>query len=239
MHFLANPGRFIRIADRLLPWAWAATGVLLAGGLYWGLVLAPEDYQQGDSVRIMYVHVPSAWMALFVYVTLAAGAASGLIWRHPLGFLIAQAAAPVGAVFTFLALVTGSLWGKPMWGTWWVWDGRLTSMLVLFFIYLGLIALADAFDDRQRGQKFAAILALVGLVNLPIIKFSVDWWATLHQPASVMRLDGPTIHPDLLWPLVIMALGFTAYFVAVLLVRVKQQLLASRLRSLQLAAAGA
>ncbi|GAB5471362.1 MAG: heme ABC transporter permease [Rhodospirillales bacterium] len=239
MHFLANPGRFLRIADRVLPWVTLLACLLIAAGLYMGLVAAPQDYQQGDTVRIMYVHVPSAWMALFVYLVVASASASGLIWRHPLAFVIARAAAPLGAAFTFLALVTGSLWGKPMWGTWWVWDGRLTSMLLLFFIYLGYIALSEAFDDPQRGQKAAAILALVGVVNLPVIKFSVDWWATLHQPASVFRLDGPTIHPDLLWPLLIMALGFSAYFVAVLLVRVKQQVLASRLRSLQLAAAGA
>lgn len=240
MHFLANPGRFVRIADRVLPWVSALAVVLVAVGLYAGLVIVPADYQQGDTVRIMYVHVPAAWMAMFVYASLAAAAASGLIWRHPLGFVIAQSAAPIGAAFTFLALVTGSLWGKPMWGTWWVWDGRLTSVLILFFLYLGLMALVEAFDDPKRGQKAAAVLALVGVVILPIIKFSVDWWATLHQPASIMRLDGQTtIHASQLWPVLVMALGFTAYYIAVLLVRVKQQLLASRLRSLQLAAADA
>ncbi len=239
MHFLANPGRFVRISDRVLPWVSILAVLSIATGLGLGLFVAPEDYQQGDTVRIMYVHVPSAWMALFVYLVMASASASGLIWRHPLAFVIAQSAAPVGAAFTFLALVTGSLWGKPMWGTWWVWDGRLTSVLILFFIYLGYMALAEAFDDRKRGQQMAAILGVVGVVILPIIKFSVDWWATLHQPASVFRLDGPTIHEQMLWPLLIMALGFTFYFVAVLLVRVKQQVLASRLRSLQLAAAGA
>ncbi len=238
MHFLANPGRFVRIADRVLPWVSVLAVLLIAAGLGLGLFVAPEDYQQGDTVRIMYVHVPSAWMALFVYLVVASASASGLIWRHPLAFVIAQSAAPVGAAFTFLALVTGSLWGKPMWGTWWVWDGRLTSVLILFFIYLGYMALAEAFDDRKRGQQMAAILGVVGVVILPIIKFSVDWWSTLHQPASVFRLDGPTIHAQMLWPLLVMALGFTAYFVAILLVRVKQQVLASKLRNLQLAAAG-
>ncbi len=240
MHFLANPGRFVRIADRVLPWATGLAVILVGVALYGGLFLAPADYQQGDTVRIMYVHVPSAWMAMFVYASLATAAASGLIWRHPLAFVIAQSAAPIGAAFTFLALVTGSLWGKPMWGTWWVWDGRLTSVLILFFLYLGLMALAESFDDPKRGQKAAAVLAIVGVVILPIIKFSVDWWATLHQPASITRLDGETtIHGTQLWPVLVMALGFTAYYVAVLLIRVKQQVLASRLRSLQLAAADA
>ncbi len=240
MHFLANPGRFLRITDRVLPWVTGLAMLLVGVGLYGGLFLVPADYQQGDTVRIMYVHVPSAWMAIFVYASIAVASASGLIWRHPLAFTIAQSAVPIGAAFTFLALVTGSLWGKPMWGTWWVWDGRLTSVLILFFIYLGLMSLAEAFEDAKRGQDAAAVLALVGVVILPIIKFSVDWWATLHQPASIMRLDGETtIHQTQLWPVLVMALGFTAYFVAVLLVRVKQQVLASRLRSLQLAAADA
>ncbi len=240
MHFLANPGRFLRIADRVLPWMTGLAVSLLAVGLYGGLFLAPADYQQGETVRIMYVHVPAAWMAMFIYASLALASAVGLIWRHPLAFVIARAAVPIGAAFTFLALVTGSLWGKPMWGTWWVWDGRLTSVLILFFLYLGLLALAEAFDDARRGEKAAAVLALVGVVILPIIKFSVDWWATLHQPASIMRLDGQTtIHETQLWPVLVMGLGFTAYFVAVLLVRVKQQVLATRLRSLQLAAADA
>ncbi len=240
MHFLANPGRFVRIADRVLPWASALAVILTAVGLYGGLFLVPPDYQQGETIRIMYVHVPAAWMAMFVYASLATAAASGLIWKHPLAFVIMKSAAPIGAAFTFLALVTGSLWGKPMWGTWWVWDGRLTSVLILFFVYLGIMSLIEAFDDPNRGMKATAVLALVGVILLPIIKFSVDWWATLHQPASIVRLDGETtIHQTQLWPVLVMALGFTAYYVAVLLVRVKQQVLASRLRSLQLAAADA
>jgi len=169
----------------------------------------------------MYIHVPSAWMALFIYTCIAAASASALIWRHPLGDLIARAASPIGAGFTFIALVSGSLWGKPMWGTWWVWDARLTSVLVLFFLYLGYIALVHAFDDPTRGARAGAILALVGVVNLPIIKFSVDWWNTLHQPASVMRLGGPTIDVTILVPLVVMAVAFTLFFVAVLLIRMR------------------
>jgi heme exporter protein C len=219
----------------VLPWFAAATAILLAAGLYFALFDSPADYQQGETVRIMYVHVPSAWMALFIYSCIAAASAVALIWRHPLADLIAQNASPIGAAFTFIALVSGSLWGKPMWGTWWVWDARLTSMLILFFLYLGHIALARAFDDPVRGARAAAILALAGFVNVPIIKFSVDWWNTLHQPASIMRLGGPSIDPAMLLPLLLMALAFTAFFVVLLLVRVKAELLAAKLRASQLA----
>jgi heme exporter protein C len=235
MHRFANPARFLRIANAVLPWLAVATAILLALGLYFALLDSPADYQQGETVRIMYVHVPSAWMALFVYSCIAAASAVALIWRHPLADLIAQNASPIGAAFTFIALVSGSLWGKPMWGTWWVWDARLTSMLILFFLYLGHIALARAFDDPARGARAAAILALVGFVNVPIIKFSVDWWNTLHQPASIMRLGGPSIDPAMLLPLLLMALAFTAFFVVLLLVRVKAELLAAKLRASQLA----
>ena len=233
MHRFANPARFLRLADAILPWCSGATVILLVAGLYLGLFVAPPDYQQGESVRIMYVHVPAAWMAMFVYTCLAVTSAVALIWRHPLADLAAQAAAPIGAAFTLIALVTGSLWGKPMWGTWWVWDARLTSVLVLFFLYLGHIALANGVDDPTRGAKAAAILALVGFVNVPIIKFSVDWWSTLHQPASVLRLGGPTIDRSMLWPLFLMGLAFTLLFVTLLLVRIKAALLAARLRAAQ------
>ncbi len=234
MHRFANPARFMRIATAVLPWSAAAAVILIAAGLYFALVGSPADYQQGETVRIMYVHVPAAWMALFVYAGMALASAAALIWRHPLAEVVARASAPVGAAFTLIALATGSLWGKPMWGTWWAWDARLTSFLILFFLYLGYIALANAFDDATRGNRAAAILALVGAVNLPIIKYSVDWWNTLHQPASVMRTDGPSIDPAMLVPLFLMALGFTAYYVAVLLVRVKAELIGARLRNAQL-----
>src|SRR5258705_5571985 len=233
MHRFANPARFLRLADAILAWCARATLTLLAAGLYLGLFVAPADYQQGESVRIMYVHVPAAWMAMFVYACLALASAVALIWRHPLADLAAQAASPIGACFTFIALVTGSLWGKPMWGTWWVWDARLTSVLVLFFLYLGHIALAHGFDDPTRGARAAAILALVGFVNVPIIKFSVDWWSTLHQPASVLRLGGPTIDGSMLRPLLLMGAAFTLLFVCLLLVRIKAALLAARLRTAQ------
>lgn len=234
MHRFANPNRFLKLAATLLPWSAAATLALTAVGLYGALLASPPDYQQGEAVRIMYVHVPAAWMALFIYTTMAAASCAALVWRHPLADLVAQAAAPIGASFTFLALATGSLWGKPMWGAWWVWDARLTSVLVLFFLYLGHIALSRAFDDPVRGAKAAAVLALVGFVNIPIIHFSVLWWNTLHQPASVFRLGGPTIDPAMLWPLLVMALGFTCYFVTVLLLRVRGEIAARKLRVLRI-----
>ncbi len=235
MHRFANPARFMRVATAVLPWSAAAAAILIALGLYFALLGSPPDYQQGETVRIMYVHVPAAWMALFVYAGMALASAAALIWRHPLAEVVARASAPVGAAFTLIALATGSLWGRPMWGTWWEWgDARLTSFLILFFLYLGYMALANAFDDPARGNRAASVLALVGAVNLPIIKYSVEWWNTLHQPASVLRMDGPTIDPSMLVPLFLMALGFTAYYVAVLLVRVKAELIDARLRNAQL-----
>ena len=180
----------------------------------------------------MYVHVPAAWMALFVYSVIAGASGVALIWRHPLAHIAARASAPFGAAFTFLALATGSLWGKPMWGTWWVWDARLTSVLILFFLYLGYMALYNAFEDASRGQRAAAILALVGFVNVPIIKFSVDWWNTLHQPASLTRLDAPAVHSSMLWPLLAMGVGYMTFYVTLLLLRMKSELIAARLRAL-------
>src|SRR3989440_4074170 len=221
---LANPARFMRLSGAMLPWLAGLTAALLAIGLGWALLLAPPDYQQGESVRIMFIHVPSAWMALSIYLFIAIASGVALVSRHPLAEVAAQAAAPIGAVFTLVCLTTGSLWGRPMWGTWWVWDARLTSVLILFFLYLGYIALANAFDDPSRGGRAGAVLALVGVVNLPIIKFSVDWWNTLHQPASVMRIGGPRIDISMLAPLLIMALGFTLLFVVLLMVRMRTAL---------------
>ena len=206
LHFLANPARFRRFSQKVLPALSAATVLALAGALYWALAVAPPDYQQGDTVRIMFIHVPAAWLSLFVYSAMTLAALGTLVWRHPLADAAQKTAAPIGAAFTFICLVTGSLWGKPMWGTWWVWDARLTSVLVLFVIYLGLIALWQTIEDASRAARGAAILTLVGVVNLPIIKFSVDWWNTLHQPASVFRMGGPTIAPSMLWPLLVMGL---------------------------------
>jgi heme exporter protein C len=236
MHRFANPTRFMRLSGALLPWLGWASALLLAAGLALALFVAPPDYQQGESVRIMFLHVPSAWMALFVYACVALASAVALIWRHPLAELAAQEAAPLGAGFTFLCLATGSLWGEPMWGTWWVWDARLTSVLVLFFLYLGYIALVHAFDDPTRGARAGAILALVGVVNLPIIKFSVDWWNTLHQPASVFRLGGPSIAFSMLLPLLVMAVAFTLLFLALWLIRIRSAIIAAKLRALRSAA---
>ena len=231
-HRFASPANFKRLSDRVLPWFAGGAALCLAIGLYQALLVSPPDYQQGESVRIMYVHVPSAWMAMFVYANLALAAAASLVWRHPLADVAGRAMAPVGAAFTFLCLVTGSLWGKPMWGTWWVWDARLTSVLILFFIYLGYMALNQAFDDETRGARASAILALVGAINLPVIKFSVDWWNTLHQPASVAKLDGPSIHASMLSPLLLMALGFTLLFFALTVVRMRAGLIERRLAAL-------
>ena len=234
MHRFANPARFMRIAEPILPWTsvGALAAILLA--LYFGIFDSPADYQQGETVRIMYVHVPAAWMALFAYTVMALASGSFLIWKHPLADLSAQAAAPIGAGFTAIALVTGALWGQPMWGTWWVWDARLTSVLILFFLYLGYMALVNGFDDPERGSRMGAILALLGFVNVPIIKFSVDWWNTLHQPASISRLDAPAIDTSMLIPLLLMAIGFKLFFISILIVRIKIQLLKKRIRSIQL-----
>jgi heme exporter protein C len=235
---LANPTRYLSFSGRLLPFLWGTALVGLAVGLYLAFFVAPADYQQGETVRIMYIHVPSAWLAMFGYGLMAIAALGTLVWRHPLADVAAKSIAPIGAAFTFLALLTGSLWGKPMWGTYWVWDARLTSVLVLFLMYLGLIALWRAVDDPGRASRAAAILILVGAINLPIIKFSVDWWNTLHQPASVFRLGGPTIDPSMLWPLLIMALAMTLLFLALSVMAMRNEILRRRIRTMQRLAAG-
>ena len=232
-HWLANPARFMRVAAWLQPWIMALGLLTGAASLYFGLFASPADYQQGETVRIMYVHVPAAWMAMGCYSSMAIASAMALIWRHPLADLIAQESAPIGACFTAIALMTGALWGQPMWGTWWVWDARLTSVLVLLFLYLGYIALVNAFDDPQRGARAGAVLALVGWINIPIIKFSVDWWNTLHQPASVSRLDAPAIHPAMLTPLLLMGLAFLLLYLVLLLLRVRGRLVERRIQVLR------
>ncbi len=231
---LANPTRFLSWSSRLLPIVSVLAALTLAVGVYWSLFVAPPDYQQGDSVRIMFIHVPAAYLAMFCYVVMAAAALGTLVWRHPLADVSARAAAPIGAAFTFLALFTGSVWGKPMWGAWWVWDARLTSVLVLFIMYLGLIALWRAFDDPSRGAKVAAILILVGFINIPVIKFSVDWWNTLHQPASIVRMDGPTIDPSMLWPLLVMIAGYTLTFIALHLAAMRAEIYRRRARTTEM-----
>ena len=224
-HKLGSPRYFYKLSGALIPWlGWSCLGLMLAG-LYGALIGAPPDYQQGDSYRIIFVHVPSAWMSLFVYVVMAASAAIGLIWRMKLADVMVASCAPIGAAFTFLALVTGSIWGKPTWGTWWVWDARLTSELILLFLYLGIIALRGAIDDVRVAARACAILAIVGVINIPIIHYSVDWWNTLHQPATVTRMDGPSMHSSMLIPLLVMAVAFKVYFVTTLLMRSRAEVL--------------
>jgi heme exporter protein C len=233
---LANPSRFVALADRLVPWLAGLSIIVIAAGLWMGFS-APEDYQQGITVRIMYIHVPFAWLSMMCYGVMALAALGTLVWRHPLADVSLKAAAPIGAAFTVLALATGSIWGKPMWGTWWVWDARLTSVFVLFIMYLGLIALTRALDDPSRSARAAAVLTLVGVVNLPIIKFSVDWWNTLHQPASVLRLDGPTIHASLLTPLLVSAIGFTLLFFTLHLMAIRTEIFRRRVSAMRRVAA--
>jgi heme exporter protein C len=229
MFNLANPRRFYDLAQRVEPWIWGLAALLLGYGLYLGLFVSPADYQQGETVRIMFVHVPAAWIAMMAYGAMAAASATSLIWRHVLADLFAKASAPVGAGFTLLALVTGSLWGRPMWGTYWVWDARLTSVLILFFLYLGYMALWAAIEDHHKAARAAAVLCLVGAINLPIIKFSVDWWNTLHQPASVARLGGPSIHPSILTPLLVMGLAYMVLYLAMVIQRTRLEILERRL----------
>ena len=233
---LANPTRFLALAGSIIPWFAAVTAILLGTGL-WLSYTSPQDYQQGVTVDIMYIHVPFAWISMMCYTIMAVAALGTLVWRHPLADVAARAAAPIGATFTALALVTGSLWGKPMWGTWWVWDARLTSVFILFLMYLGIIALTRAMDDPAKSARAAAIVTLVGFINIPIIKFSVDWWNTLHQGESVFRLDGPTIAPVFLWPLGIMALGFTMLFFTLHLMAMRNEIWRRRVATMRRLAA--
>jgi heme exporter protein C len=232
---LANPTRFMELSGKLLPWLVAAAVLTLAYAMYLGFFVAPPDYQQGETVRIMFIHVPAAWLAMMGYSIIALSSFGLLVFRHPLADVSAKAAAPIGAAFTLLALITGSLWGKPMWGTYWVWDARLTSVLILFFLYLGLMALRSSLEDEATAAKLTAVLALVGVVILPIIKFSVDWWNTLHQPASVLKMGGSTIHPDLLRPLLISAIGFTILFLALHVKGMRNEILRRRVKALTMA----
>lgn len=209
----------------MLPWLTALFMVLLIYGLYGGLVLAPADYQQGDSFRIIYIHVPSAWMSLFVYMVMAISGAIGLVWHIKLAEIVSISSAGIGAAFTFIALITGSLWGKPMWGTWWVWDARLTSELILLFLYMGVIGLYGAIEDKRTAARAVAILALVGVVNIPIIHYSVEWWNTLHQGATVAKFDKPSMHPDMLIPLLVMAMAFKVFYAIALLMRCRNEVL--------------
>lgn len=233
LSYLANPQRFDRFARIAIPVAGGLALVLLAVGVWLSLFASPLDYQQGETVRIMYVHVPAAYMAMALYAAMAAASFVYFVWRHAVADAAAEIIAPIGAVFTVLALVTGSLWGKPMWGTWWEWDARMTSVLVLLLVYLGYIALRAALEDAQQAARAGAILAMAGVINLVIVKFSVDWWSSLHQPASVIRFDGPTIHASQLWPLVVMALAYTALAVWLVLYRMRSRALQRRALKLE------
>jgi heme exporter protein C len=239
---LANPTRFLKLADRLLPWLAAATLVAFAFGINLAMH-APDDYQQGATVKIMFIHVPAAMLGMFAWGLMSAAAIGSLVWRHPLADVAAKAAAPIGAAFTLICLVTGSLWGRPMWGTYWVWDARLTSVLVLFLMYLGVLALWRTVEDPTRAARAAAILTLVGAINIPIIKFSVNWWNTLHQDASIIRLDGPAIDRSILIPLLVMILAFVLLFTTLHLATMRNEIMRRRVRTMRLmqasAAAGA
>ena len=219
MHKFANPTNFFKVCDLVYPWTILLSLSAFCLGLYFSLIQSPVDYQQGDTVRIMYVHVPAAWMSMMCYLIMALSCGSALIWKHPIAFSIARSTAPIGATFTFLALVTGSLWGKPMWGTWWVWDARLTSMFILLFIYLGFIIVSKSFNDPVKGDKISSIFAIIGFINIPIIKFSVDIWTTLHQPATISKLDTPSIHIDMLIPLLVMFASFIFLFLYIFSIR--------------------
>ncbi|WP_410004269.1 heme ABC transporter permease [Bartonella sp. HY328] len=233
---LATPTYFMELSKQLLPWFTMLSIIGLVIGLY--LVFnAPDDYQQGSTVKIMFIHVPFAWLSMLCYTMMTISALGALIWRHPLANISIIAAAPIGAVFTALCLISGSIWGRPSWGAWWVWDARLTSVLVLFLIYLGIIALSHAFDDFSKSARASAILTLVGFINIPLIKFSVDWWNTLHQPASLLRSGGPAIESSLLWPLLVMAIALSFLFVTLHVMAMRNEILNRRLINLQRKAA--
>jgi heme exporter protein C len=235
---IANPTRFLTFADRTIPWLGGLTAVVFAFGINQAII-APDDYQQGATAKIMFLHVPGAWLGMLGWAVMTIAALGTLVWRHPLADVTAKAAAPIGAAFTLMCLVTGSLWGRPMWGTYWVWDARLTSVLILFLLYLGVIALWRTVDDPSRAARAVAILTLVGAIDLPIIKFSVEWWNTLHQPASVFRVGGPTIDVSLLIPLFIMTAAFTLAFATLLLAAMRNEILRRRVRTLRLMQANA
>lgn len=228
---LANPTRFMEISRAILPWVTAGAVLTIAYAMYLVFFVAPPDYQQGETVKIMYIHVPSAWLAMMGYSIVAISSFGLLVFRHPLADVSAKAAAPIGAAFTLCALITGSLWGKPMWGTYWVWDARLTSVLILFFLYLGLIALRSSLDDEALAGKLTAVLALVGVAILPIIKFSVDWWNTLHQPSTGFT---STVDPSMRTPLLISAVGFTLLFLALHLKGMQNEILRRRVKTMRL-----
>jgi heme exporter protein C len=234
MQKFANPTNFLKIANAVLPYIWIVTAILFALGLYGALITSPADEKHGEAVRMMYVHVPAAWMGMFVYCAMAFFSAVAIIYRHPLADAAAKTAAPIGAVFCFLALVTGSLWGKPGWGTYWVWDARITSMFVLMLFYLGYIALWQSIEEPTRAAAIARVVAIVGVINVVIVKFSVEWWHTLHQGASVLKMGGSTIDRSMLWVLLTMAVAYTILFLALHLTAIRSEIAARKLRQARL-----
>ena len=230
MKFLINPNRFNKFTDKILKPLIILSCIMLAIGLIFALFISPNDYQQGSTVRIMYIHVPSAWLALLTFFIMTIYSILGLAFKIPFGFIINSAVAPIGATFTLICLITGSLWGKPMWGTWWVWDARLTSVAILFFLYLIIIFFKNSFKNVNLGEKITAILIILGSINLPIIKFSVDWWNTLHQSASISKLSSPSIDPSMLRPLLIMCFAFTLIGLAIAIIRIKAEILERKLK---------
>jgi len=238
IHQLASPKYFYNFSGKLIPWLGLACLLVTLAGLYQGLLVAPSDYQQGDSYRIMFIHVPAAWMSMFIYMVMAGAGIIGLVWHIKLAEIMAISSAHIGASFTFLALITGSIWGKPMWGAWWVWDARLTSMFVLFLLYLGYIAVWQAVEEPHRAARIAGVVALVGVINVPIIKFSVEWWNTLHQPSSLLRKGGPAIDSSILTPLLVNMAAFALVFVALLLLSMRTEVLSRRVRQMELARVG-
>jgi heme exporter protein C len=239
MQKFANPALFLKLANAVLPYVWVITAILFAAGLYGAIFTSPPDYQQGETVRIMYVHVPAASLGLMIYVAMAISSVMAIVFRHPLADAAAKCAAPIGAVYCFLALATGSLWGKPMWGTWWVWDARLTSMFVLMLLYLGYMAIWQSIEEPTRAASIARIVAIVGVINVPIVKFSVNWWNTLHQPASIIKMGGPSIAGSMLWPLLTMMAAYGFLFLALLIVTMRGEIAARKLRTQRLTEIGA
>jgi heme exporter protein C len=234
MQQFANPAQFLKLANAVLPWLGAITALLFVVGLYGATVSSPADYQQGETVRIIYVHVPAASLGLMIYVAMAVFSAIAIVFRHPLADAAAKSAAPIGAVYCFLALATGSLWGKPMWGTWWVWDARLTSMFVLMLLYLGYIAVWQSIDEPHKAAAIARIVAIVGVINVPIVKFSVNWWNTLHQPASIIKMGGSAIDKSMLWPLLAMMAAYGFLSLTLHLISMRTEIAARKLRQARL-----
>ncbi len=232
MRMISSPKQFLLFKKRIFPFCVAFHGITLSLGLWFAFWGSPPDYQMGEAVRMMYIHVPASWFAMGVYALMALHAIIGLITKHPLADIIVKSAAPIGAFFTFISLITGALWGKPMWGAWWVWDARLTSVLILFLLYGGYLALVRSFENQARGLKAGSILVIVGAFNLPIIKWSVNWWNTLHQPASLTKLSAPSIHPQMLVPLFLMVGAYATYFIFMLLIRIETEHLKRREQNL-------